>query len=189
MRVRQAEQESKKRKHPSPVTTSQRMDRGIRKVTSLWGEVSEIIFNAKLYDKKPAEEDEDEDIDEDAEDLTPEEMEYLAEKRELIQRLVPNLHERLRTKASDSNTSSQEIMDFFRSLQKGANDARSEDIRTLSVKVAEWLNEMEQKRFTSESAVAEALTAAQGTDASGSLAAARESVKAAHFNPRLRYCN
>lgn len=66
----------------SPGTTSQRMDRGIRKVTSLWGEVSEIIFNAKLYDKKPAEEDEDEDIDKDAEDLTPEEMEYLAEKRE-----------------------------------------------------------------------------------------------------------
>ncbi|KAJ7865161.1 hypothetical protein B0H14DRAFT_3443125 [Mycena olivaceomarginata] len=40
---------------------------------------------------------------------------------------------------------------------------------------------MEQKRFTSESAVAGALTAVQGTDTSGSLAAARESVKAAHY--------
>ncbi|KAF8143600.1 hypothetical protein K438DRAFT_1993738 [Mycena galopus ATCC 62051] len=153
------------------VTTSQRNGRGIRKVAALWGEVSEIIINAMSYEKKKAAEDDgEEDIDEDAEDLTEEENAYLVEKRDSernleayrqIERLVPNLHERLRPSTSSKDQASQEIMDFFRSLQKGANDARSEDIRMLSKKMAEWLNEMEQARFKSESEVADALSAVE----------------------------
>ncbi|KAJ7232880.1 hypothetical protein C8J57DRAFT_1729681 [Mycena rebaudengoi] len=52
-----------------------------------------------------------------------------------IQRLIPNLEKRL--KESDA----EELIDFYGAIQKGVNDARGDDVRRISICMANWLND------------------------------------------------
>ncbi|KAJ6583306.1 hypothetical protein B0H10DRAFT_2198306 [Mycena sp. CBHHK59/15] len=168
-------QESKKRKRgkdESTNTTPQRMGRGIRRVASLFDEVSEIIITGSTYVYQRDNSPEPDDIDESTDNLTEEEKRYLAEKRESertyeaylqIQRLVPNLDQRVK------ESSSEALADFFAALQRGASDGRAEDLRKLSSSMGTWLDQM-QAEAAAKASVAQAPRETSSTAASGSAA-------------------
>ncbi|KAJ6553822.1 hypothetical protein DFH09DRAFT_1318834 [Mycena vulgaris] len=83
----------KKRKRDEPSTSVQGLGRGIRKLAALFGEIPHIMAEAQAYEHEPF--DEDHGIDEYAEDVTEEELQYLDQKRRQvtfsIERLIPNL--------------------------------------------------------------------------------------------------
>ncbi|KAJ6616287.1 hypothetical protein B0H10DRAFT_2219682 [Mycena sp. CBHHK59/15] len=88
----------------------------IRRVASLFDEVSEIIITGSTYMYQRDNSPEPDDIDESTDNLTEEEKRYLAEKRESehtyeaylqIQCLVPNLDQRVK------ESSSEALADFF----------------------------------------------------------------------------
>ncbi|KAJ6607099.1 hypothetical protein B0H10DRAFT_2195081 [Mycena sp. CBHHK59/15] len=153
-------------------TTPQRMGRGIRRVASLFDEVSEIIITGSTYVYQRDNSPEPDDIDESTDNLTEEEKRYLAEKRESertyeaylqIQRLVPNLDQRVK------ESSSEALADFFAALQRGASDGRAEDLRKLSSSMGTWLNQM-QAEAAAKASVAQAPRETSSTAASGSAA-------------------
>ncbi|KAJ7265098.1 hypothetical protein C8J57DRAFT_1718405 [Mycena rebaudengoi] len=152
------EQQRKRKRGNEKSVSTQCLGRGIRRVAVMFGEISAVITDAEEYALNPFPEDEpddegEKDVDEDGTDegeprqppeLTEEQEQYLFEKREcernlesfnLIKRLIPNLEKRL--KESDA----EELIDFYGAIQKGANDARSDDVRRISICMANWLND------------------------------------------------
>ncbi|KAJ6540164.1 hypothetical protein DFH09DRAFT_1368566 [Mycena vulgaris] len=131
----------KKRKRDEPSTSVQGLGRGIRKLAALFGEIPHIMAEAQAYEREPF--DEDHGIDEYAEDVTEEELQYLDQKRRQvtfsIERLIPNLTRKI-GKMEPTETS-----DYFTLIQKGANDARSDDLRRVTRFLANCLNEDRDK--------------------------------------------
>ncbi|KAK7028590.1 hypothetical protein R3P38DRAFT_2937333 [Favolaschia claudopus] len=87
-------------------------------------------------------------IDELAEDITDEQLEWLAEKRSNernfqayreIERLIPGFSARIAGMDADTRA------DFFTLFQKGANDARSDDFNRVSGLLGTWINEDRHK--------------------------------------------
>ncbi|KAJ7240257.1 hypothetical protein C8J57DRAFT_1478242 [Mycena rebaudengoi] len=130
------------------------MGRGIRKVAVMFGEISAVITDAEEYAPNPYPEDEpeDEQEDEDNEDeeprepleLTEEQEQYLFDKRECernlesfnqMKRIIPNLAKRLQ------DSDAEDLIHFYGAIQKGANDARSDDVWRVSICMGNWLNE------------------------------------------------
>ncbi|KAJ7790116.1 hypothetical protein B0H14DRAFT_2396698, partial [Mycena olivaceomarginata] len=124
-----------------PVRTVQGLGRGIRKLASLFGDITHIISEARAYKKSPYPEDHG--IDEASPDVTEEELQWLDKKRGQrnyeayiqIERLVPNLT------AQVTKMSAPAMLDYFTLMQKGANDARSDDVKRITSFVGTWLNE------------------------------------------------
>ncbi|KAJ6582262.1 hypothetical protein B0H19DRAFT_1252372 [Mycena capillaripes] len=124
-----------------PKASLQGMGRGIRKLAALFGEIVHIIADAQAYERNPLPDDHG--INEYAKDLTEEERAFLAKKRDcernyeayvIIDRLIPGLTDRI-TKMSIS-----EKMDYFVLIQKGANDARSDDFGRVTWCMGTWIN-------------------------------------------------
>ncbi|KAJ7235690.1 hypothetical protein C8J57DRAFT_1728558 [Mycena rebaudengoi] len=152
-------QKQKKRKRHEPVVSTQALGRGIRRVAVMFGEISAVITEAEEYALNPYPEDDPEehqedegDQDEDSDEegprqpleLTEEQEQYLFDKREcernlesfnVMKRIIPNLTKRL--KDSDA----EDLIHFYGAIQKGANDARSDDVRRLSNCIGNWLND------------------------------------------------
>ncbi|KAJ6626161.1 hypothetical protein B0H10DRAFT_2185830 [Mycena sp. CBHHK59/15] len=123
-------------------TSTQALGRGIRKLAALFGEVSAIVTDTEAYELDPYPDDDD--IDELSPDLTEAELKHLEEKRDCernheayiqIKRLVPNLSYRL------TNSEPEDLITFFTIIQKGANDARSDDLGRLTSCMGNWLNQ------------------------------------------------
>ncbi|KAF8205504.1 hypothetical protein K438DRAFT_1931868 [Mycena galopus ATCC 62051] len=132
----------RKRKAVQPTRSVQGLGRGIRKAAALFGDISHIVFAAQEYEKNPYADDHG--LDELDEDLTEAEREWLENKRSAernyeaylqIERLVPKLT------AEVAKMTLPARLDYFTLLQKGANDARSDDIKRLSLFVGTWINE------------------------------------------------
>ncbi|KAJ7451306.1 hypothetical protein FB451DRAFT_1566214 [Mycena latifolia] len=132
-------QRQKKRKRDEPVKSVQGLGRGIRKLAALFGEVSHIIAEAQAYERDPYEEDHG--IDEFSRDVTEEEIKWLEEKRRQvpsrrsgIHRLIPSLTSKV------AKLDPTDAADYFTLIQKGANDARSEDLRRITVLMGNLIN-------------------------------------------------
>ncbi|KAJ7753951.1 hypothetical protein DFH07DRAFT_915367 [Mycena maculata] len=116
--------------------------RGIRKLAALFGEVVHIIAEAQAYERNPLPEDHG--IDEYSRDTTPEEHAWLARKRNhernyeayrIIDRLIPGLTTKI------AGMSISEKNDYFVLIQKGANDARSDDFKRVTWSMGTWINQ------------------------------------------------
>ncbi|KAJ7744281.1 hypothetical protein DFH07DRAFT_963819 [Mycena maculata] len=121
------------------------MGRGIRMVAALFGEVATIIQEAEAYQLAPLD---DVEFDESMEDLSEEQKSYLNEKREgernlaayaQIKRIVPNIQQKLLMYEKDDRV--DELVGFYASLQKGANDSRSDDFSRVSAALGNWINQ------------------------------------------------
>ncbi|KAJ6482364.1 hypothetical protein DFH09DRAFT_1107211 [Mycena vulgaris] len=77
------------RRNTRPSTSVQGLGRGIRKLAALFGEIPHIMAEAQADKREPF--NEDHGIDEYAEDVTEEELQYLDQNRRQIERLIPNL--------------------------------------------------------------------------------------------------
>ncbi|KAF7363033.1 hypothetical protein MVEN_00655100 [Mycena venus] len=127
-----------KRKHDEVTskTSVQGMARGFRRLAALFGEICHIIAEAQAYERAPMPDD---DIDPFSEETTDEEHAFLAKKRGrayvVIDRLIPGLA------AKVAALELTDKADYFSRLQKGANDARSDDFRRISGSVGDWINE------------------------------------------------
>ncbi|KAJ7640946.1 hypothetical protein B0H17DRAFT_1216464, partial [Mycena rosella] len=148
LQVRNEADAQKKRKR-GPAQTSgstQAMGRGFRMLAVLFGEISMVISAAETYllDPFPPVT-----YDEFSEDLTPEQEAFLVEKRGRVtvypqernlgaylqmKRLVPNLERKLTT------SEPAEVIEFYRALQKGANDSRSDDFGKITGNLGDWIN-------------------------------------------------
>ncbi|KAJ6474695.1 hypothetical protein C8R47DRAFT_1199446 [Mycena vitilis] len=124
----------------SPKKSPQGLGRGIRKVAALFGEIVHIIAEAQAYERNPLTDDHG--IVEHS--ATPEERAWLAKKRNhernyeayrIIDRLLPDL------KTKIAGLSLSDKADYFVLIQKGANDARSDDFRRVSWCMGQWINE------------------------------------------------
>ncbi|KAJ6467670.1 hypothetical protein C8R47DRAFT_1325945 [Mycena vitilis] len=111
-----------------PRKSLQGMGRGIRKLAALFGEIVHIIADAQAYERNPMADDHG--IDPSSKTLTQEERTFLAKKRGhernyeayvIVDRLIPGLT------AQIAGLSIPEKVDYFVLIQKGANDARSDD--------------------------------------------------------------
>ncbi|KAJ7115736.1 hypothetical protein C8R44DRAFT_880154 [Mycena epipterygia] len=147
----------RKRDDLAPSLSSQ--GRGLRKLAALFGEFSTIVVEAEAYAENPFEE---YDIDETRIDLSPEEEKYLDDKRRRvssvaflsradmscdsaernyeaylqIHRQIPSLKSQAAMLAETN-----ELVPFLTSIQKGANDARSEDFRRVTASMGNWINQ------------------------------------------------
>ncbi|KAJ7028906.1 hypothetical protein C8F04DRAFT_1289336 [Mycena alexandri] len=130
----------KRKRGPGVSVSTQAMGRGIRMLAMLFGEISTAVTDAEAYlaDGRF----DDDDFDEFTEDLTDEQLEHLAKKRECernlfayqqILRLVPGLNSKLQGDAAD-------LIDFYAQLQKGANDSRSENVGTITKSLGSWIS-------------------------------------------------
>ncbi|KAJ6607299.1 hypothetical protein B0H10DRAFT_2439647 [Mycena sp. CBHHK59/15] len=159
---------TKKRKRDDPATRSlQSQGRGIRKVAAMFGEISTILANAEEYAKHPYPDDEDDedDDDEDEDETERSEKEKLSEmkrrqvtnfycvscglplysaERNLgaaleIKRLVPNLKQMVAKYKEKDDLSP--LVHYFTALQKGANDARSDDFKRITIAIGNLINQ------------------------------------------------
>ncbi|KAJ7017045.1 hypothetical protein C8F04DRAFT_1406333 [Mycena alexandri] len=130
----------KRKRGPGKTVSTQAMGRGIRMLAVLFGEISTTVTDAEAYIAEGRFEEND--FDEFSPDLTDEQLEHLAEKRECernlvayqqILRLVPGIQSKLQGDPAD-------LIDFYAQLQKGANDSRSENVGTITKSVASWIN-------------------------------------------------
>ncbi|KAJ7849463.1 hypothetical protein B0H13DRAFT_2674708 [Mycena leptocephala] len=136
-----------KRKHAESDTSVQRQGRGIRKVAALFGETVHIIAQAQAYQKGLIPDGDS--IDPYSKDTTDAQHEWLEKKRKqvhdftrnatttyvVIDRLMPGLINTL------AKLSRSQKADYFTLVQKGANDARSDDFRRVTRCMAQWINE------------------------------------------------
>ncbi|KAJ7634277.1 hypothetical protein DFH06DRAFT_1336821 [Mycena polygramma] len=131
---------SKKRKRAPEKRASTNGARGIRKLAALFGELPMIITEAESYLAKGRYPDDD--FDEFTDELTDEEINYLAEKRECernlvayeqIMRLVPCFRQKLLSEVED-------LCEFYTVVQKAANDSRSEDIIRITKSLGTFIN-------------------------------------------------
>ncbi|KAJ6611077.1 hypothetical protein B0H10DRAFT_2057959, partial [Mycena sp. CBHHK59/15] len=139
-------EKKRKRDTESMGASTSWMGRGICKLAQLFGEISVIITDGEAF-KLEHDADDEFDVDESTE-LTEQELKYLAAKWDSertyeaylqIKHLVPNLNYKL------ANTRSEDLVDFYTTLQKGANDAHAEDFRRISENMSNWLNEDRKK--------------------------------------------
>ncbi|KAJ7722995.1 hypothetical protein DFH07DRAFT_1006145 [Mycena maculata] len=157
---------TKKRKRDDPATRSlQSQGRGIRKVAAMFGEISTILANAEEYAKHPYPDDDDEDEDDLDKTEPSEEDEKLSEmkrrqvtnfyciscglplysaERNLgaaleIKRLVPNLKQMVAKYKEKDDLSP--LVHYFTALQKGANDARSDDFKQVTIVIGNLINQ------------------------------------------------
>ncbi|KAF7362263.1 hypothetical protein MVEN_00572700 [Mycena venus] len=142
-KILHAENERKKRKggRGSVSTSAQAQGRGIRKTCALFGEIYHIILDAQAYERAPMPDDHG--IDEFSSETTDEQHAWLAKKRGHernyqayieIDRLIPGLAGKIAKMTLD------ERADHFTLIQKGANDARSDDFRRVSAGLATMIN-------------------------------------------------
>ncbi|KAF7366086.1 hypothetical protein MVEN_00484900 [Mycena venus] len=142
-KILRAENERKRRKGGggSTSTSAQAQGRGIRKTCALFGEIYHIILDAQAYERAPMPDDHG--IDEFSSETTDEELAWLAKKRGHernyqayieIDRLIPGLAGKIAKMTLD------ERADHFTLLQKGANDARSDDFRRVSAGLSTMIN-------------------------------------------------
>ncbi|KAJ7661179.1 hypothetical protein B0H17DRAFT_1212296 [Mycena rosella] len=112
----------KKRKHDEPTGSTQVLGRGIRKLAVLYGEISHIIAASQQLERDPYPDDHG--IDKLSEDVTEEELEWLEEKcRAPIAKMDP-----------------ADAAGYFTLIQKGVNDACSEDLRRVTRGIANRIN-------------------------------------------------
>ncbi|KAJ7481276.1 hypothetical protein B0H11DRAFT_2232765 [Mycena galericulata] len=157
---------TKKRKRDDPATRSlQSQGRGIRKVAAMFGEISTILANAEEYAKHPYPDDEDDEDDDDEDETERSEKEKLSEMKrrqvtnfycascglplysaELnlgaaleIKRLVPNLKQVVAKYKEKDDLSP--LVHYFTALQKGANDARSDDFKRVTIAIGNLINQ------------------------------------------------
>ncbi|KAJ7762207.1 hypothetical protein B0H16DRAFT_1884180 [Mycena metata] len=130
----------KRKRGPGKTVSTQAMGRGIRMLAVLFGEISTTVTDAEAYIAEGRFEEDD--FDEFSPDLSDEQLEHLAERRECernlvaykqILRLVPGIQSKLEGDPGD-------LIDFYAQLQKGANDSRSENVGTITKLVASWIN-------------------------------------------------
>ncbi|KAJ7700983.1 hypothetical protein B0H16DRAFT_1748858 [Mycena metata] len=124
-------QRKRKRDQSDSVQTVsiQNLGRGVRKLAALFGEICHIIVQAQAYKKNPMPEDHG--INRYSMHTTEDQHQFLDKKRRQV--VVPDV---------DSKTQ----------LQKGANDARSDDFKRVSVFIPEWINK-DLNKIDSELAV------------------------------------
>ncbi|KAJ7762374.1 hypothetical protein DFH07DRAFT_1059578 [Mycena maculata] len=134
--------DKRKRTHTEAKKSVQGTGRGIRKLAALFGEVVHIIAEAQAYERNPLPEDHG--IDEYSRDTTPKEHAWLARKRNhernyeayrIIDRLIPGLTTKI------AGMSISEKNDYFVLIQKGANDARSDDFKRVTWSMGTWINQ------------------------------------------------
>ncbi|KAJ7837994.1 hypothetical protein B0H14DRAFT_3459777 [Mycena olivaceomarginata] len=128
---------SRGRKRAAPVRTVQGLGRGIRKLASLFGDITHIISEARAYEKNPYPEDHG--IDEASLDVTEEELQWLDKKRGQVSHInrAPS-SEPYSPSREDVSSSDARLLHL---MQKGANDARSDDVKRITSFVGTWLNE------------------------------------------------
>ncbi|KAJ7441992.1 hypothetical protein FB451DRAFT_1414350 [Mycena latifolia] len=131
----------KKRKRDEPATSTTSRGRGIRKIAALFGDIATILADTHAYERNPYEEDDDSPNKLDK-DLTDEQLKWLDDNAErnyeayvVIERLLPNLS------AQACKLSIEACHDWFTLIQKGANNARSDDLRRVTRLLGEWINE------------------------------------------------
>ncbi|KAJ7491862.1 hypothetical protein B0H11DRAFT_2277774 [Mycena galericulata] len=137
-------QQKKRARKAEKGASTQAMGRGIRMVAALFGEVATIIQEAEAYQLAPLD---DVDFDESTKDLSEEQKSYLQEntrERNLaayaqIKRIVPNIQQKLLMYENEDCV--DELVEFYASLQKGANDSRSDDFSRVSAALGNWINQ------------------------------------------------
>ncbi|KAJ7076912.1 hypothetical protein C8R44DRAFT_896477 [Mycena epipterygia] len=149
--ARRAEQAQlhRKRKRDDPALSLSSQGHGLRRLAALFGEFSTIIVEAEAYAGNSFEED---DIDETRIDLSPEEK-YLDDKRRRVSSVAflsrvdmscdsaernyeayLQIHRQIPSFKSRASmlVETNELVPFLTLIQKGANDARSEDFRRVT---------------------------------------------------------
>ncbi|KAJ6605529.1 hypothetical protein DFH09DRAFT_1353912 [Mycena vulgaris] len=175
----------RKRKRDEPSKSVQSLGRGIRKLAALYGDVSRIIADAQEYERDPYEEDHG--IDEFAEDVTDDDLKWLEEKRRQvfaernyeayvqINRLIPNLTRKI------AEMELTDTADYFTLIQKGANDARSEDLRRVTAFIGNAIN---QDRDRPELAVFDHTPSIEGFDDKGQFVVIKQQAPFLHASDR-----
>ncbi|KAJ6602964.1 hypothetical protein B0H10DRAFT_2230066 [Mycena sp. CBHHK59/15] len=123
-----ADTRKRKRAGAAPKNSAQAQGRGVRKTAALFGEICHIIAEAQAYERHPIPDDH---------GIDDHERNYQAYLE--IDRLIPGLAGKIAKMDAD------EKADHFTLLQKGANDARSDDFRRISSLVGTWINEDRDK--------------------------------------------
>ncbi|KAJ7137263.1 hypothetical protein C8R46DRAFT_1361864 [Mycena filopes] len=131
----------KRNKDDVPIKSVQNLGRGVRKLAALFGEICSIVVQAQAYENNPIPDDHG--IDCYSEDTTPEQHAFLAKKRDhernysayvVIDALIPGLAEKI------ASLQPTEKAGYFTLIQKGANDARSDDFKRISGLIGGWIN-------------------------------------------------
>ncbi|KAJ6576089.1 hypothetical protein DFH09DRAFT_1361694 [Mycena vulgaris] len=167
--------QQRKRKRDEPAKSVQSLGRGIRKLAALYGDVSRIIADAQEYERDPYEEDHG--IDEFAEDVTDDDLnaERNYEAYVQINRLIPNLTRKI------AEMELTDTADYFTLIQKGANDARSEDLRRVTAFIGNSIN---QDRNRPELAVFDHTPSIEGVDHKGQPVVIKQKAPFLHASDR-----
>ncbi|RXW12626.1 hypothetical protein EST38_g13229 [Candolleomyces aberdarensis] len=141
-----------KRRQDEPPRT-QKLGRGIRRIVDLFEDVEDIVRHADEYEVaednvSSDEESADGDLDDDSRREEREEREERRQERrvrkrahrsvEILSQLIPKFREKI------DNAEPEELVPWYKDLQSGGNNARSDDIHKLTPKVADWVNLAEE---------------------------------------------
>ncbi|KAJ7141982.1 hypothetical protein C8R46DRAFT_1200519 [Mycena filopes] len=119
---------------PTPIGSIQNLGRGVRKLAALFGEIGNIMVQAQAYEKNPMPDDHG--IDPYSDETTEEEHDHERNYRAyvVIDRLIPGLAAKI------ASLEPTEKAGYFTLVQKGANDARSDDFKRISGLLGNWIN-------------------------------------------------
>ncbi|KIM42669.1 hypothetical protein M413DRAFT_26688 [Hebeloma cylindrosporum] len=137
----------KKRKSCAGAATTTKLGRGIPKVVSLFSNIRSIIQEADRHDLRALglaqELDLEEFVDLSAEakgDILKGFEDFQARayaSREILFRLIPNFEHKIQEETPEK------LVDYFKQLEKGASDARGDDIYAIRSQLATWLNRLD----------------------------------------------
>ncbi|TFK33054.1 hypothetical protein BDQ12DRAFT_728087 [Crucibulum laeve] len=116
-----------------------RLGRGIRKVVDLYTNVDQLVHAADQYDANNDEQNEDDRVTEgQLAALVQDRHEHKRAKASVavLPKLIPNFWAFI----DNAGTLPDDLIKWYSELQRGANDARSDDVNRLKSAVAQWLN-------------------------------------------------